>query len=310
MDELVEFSTDVKSKQNLIQRKVSETTFLGMPKMQLQFWKTWEEFSKLANLALSMDPQEITLLDARKRKLDYKSCGFKLHPLKSAVTDWPVAATLGTEQNLLYRSELEKVVRELHPGVIRVAFMAFLLRGGPGENKPAAQSIHLDMYPDQQLYDAWKEKNAGVVAFDDDPSKKDDLAEAFADPNLELKHVLGLWKPRNTKNPVYDHPLFCLDATTLAAEDAVPQYQRFTTIAEGKVVPVVNVAGSVKAAPQQRWYYFPEQTADELFVFRHKTVDDPWLVNFHAAATLPLPEGAETRSSIETRAYCFFAKGK
>ena len=80
----------------------------------------------------------LTLLDARRRSLDYETVGFKLHPLTSQVKEWQQAAVEGTEDNVAYKAELEKVVRELHPGVKRIAFMTFLLRGGRGENAPAA----------------------------------------------------------------------------------------------------------------------------------------------------------------------------
>ena len=120
--------------------------------------------------------------------------------------------------------------------------------------------------------------------------------------------VLGLWKPRQA-GPTYDTPLFIGDASTLSAADVIPQYQRFENVSAGKVQTVINTAGSIKHSDKQKWYYYPEQTSEEVVIFRHKTAHSPYKVNFHAAASLPLPEGALTRQSIETRAFLFFKKG-
>ena len=101
------------------------------------------------------------------------------------------------------------------------------------------------------------------------------------------------------------------DPNTVEPDDVLPQFQLFEHRVEGKgMVQVVNVAGSLKHSDKQRWYYYPSMTNEELIVFRHKTKSDPLFVNYHAAAGgLALPEGAETRRSIETRAFCFYEKG-
>jgi len=297
--------TDVTIKTALMSAKAKDSTFVGMPKISWQIWKTWEQTSAMAGMVMKMEPHELTLLDARKRELAYRTCGFCLMPLVSEVTNWQAAATVGTPENTLYSSELDKVIKQLHPQVKKITYMAFLLRGGQGENKPAAGTVHLDMWPDPATCEAWNAKNEKKGH----KKKADaDVSDGFSDDGLELGMVLGLWKPRQA-NPTYDYPLFMCDASTLSKDDCIPQYQRFENISAGKVQTVVNVAGSIKYSAQHQWYYYSEQTKDELIVFRHKTTCEPYLVNYHAAAQLPLPDGAEKRASIETRAFLFFEKG-
>jgi hypothetical protein len=49
------------------------------------------------------------------------------------VTDWKEVAKIGTPDNMAYRAEMEKAIRALHPDVAEFVWVAFLLRGGPGE---------------------------------------------------------------------------------------------------------------------------------------------------------------------------------
>jgi hypothetical protein len=68
-----------------------------------------------------------------QRKPAYLECGFTLVHNKSAVTDWKEVAKIGTPDNMAYRAEMEKAIRALHPDVAEFVWVAFLLRGGPGE---------------------------------------------------------------------------------------------------------------------------------------------------------------------------------
>ena len=45
---------------------------------------------------------------------------------------------MDTAENIKYRGELEKIIRKLHPDVVKIEWSSFLLRGPtPGENNPA-----------------------------------------------------------------------------------------------------------------------------------------------------------------------------
>jgi len=304
-------ATDVKITAQLMKRSATWTTFVGMPSLDIRVWRTWEQLRTFGGLIASMQQVELTLLDARARSatLPYAECGFTLVPLQSECTDWAAAAQTGTAENDRFQAELKKEVLKLHPSAVKVEFMAFLLRGGLGENKPAAGSIHLDMFPDDNEREAWDAQNVGVTNNVTHATKEALQKDLDADA-YELGEVLGLWKPRQTANPVYDYPMMLCDASSITADDVIPQYQRFPVkTPEGQTHTVVNVAGSLKHADAQRWFYYPQQTHEELLVFRHKTPREPIFCNFHAAAKLPLPEGAETRSSIEMRAFLFYPKG-
>lgn len=309
MDDSDTLDTDVKFKTALMKRTTTFTKFVGMPSLSIRFWQTAEQIKAMAGLISSMEQVELTLRDARARQnrkqLLYESCGFTLRPFASRCANWKEAALVGTPENDKYQGELSEVLKELHPGVVKIEFTAFLLRGGEGENKPAAGSIHLDMFPDQTEYEKWVDAQDTGQNNDRERLKQDADAGKY-----ELGLVLGLWKPRQTANPVHDYPMILCDASTIREEDVCAQYQRFPVkTPAGETTTVVNVAGSLKHAEAQRWFYYPEQTSDELLIFRHRTVADPYFANFHAAAKLPLPDGAVTRQSIETRAFLFFPKG-
>lgn len=71
---------------------------------------------------------------------------------------------------------------------------------------------------------------------------------------LQLKIVLGLWKPRNVHNPVQEAPLVVCDPNTVdIAVEAVPQEQSFYVSTEGKQVPVANMASNLKFSKSHKW---------------------------------------------------------
>lgn len=292
--------TDVTIKTAFCRQRCQQMSFNGMPKLQWRFWKTLESTAALASLISKVEQHEIVVRDARRHELSYEQTGFTLRPLCSKVVDWKAVALSGTEQCKLYEAEMEAVVRELHPEVKQIVWAPFLLRGGAGENPPAKGSMHLDYYTDDGIREAYLQAKG----------HEHPKADGVDEEKLELGMVLGVWKPRNACNPVHDYPLIVCDASTMELGDVVPQYQQFEHIKEGKRQTEVNVAGMIKWSDRQRWYYFHEQTADEVIVFHHRTVARPSFVNAHGAAgPLPLPEGAETRSSVEGRAFLFFEKG-
>jgi len=86
-------------------------------------------------------------------------------------------------------------------------------------------------------------------------------------------------------------------------------YQKDEIVLSGGQFTLINVGASPRYNAQQKFFYYPEQTNEEALIFRHMTPKDPMLACFHGAVQLPLPEGAETRSSVEGRVFCFFKKG-
>ena len=249
---------------------------------------------RFCHLAMSMELREVVILDARKREsLRYEQTGFTLLPLKSSVTDWAQVPADGSEQQLVFSAELEKVIRELHPTVEKVTFASFLLRGG-GANPPATNGLHLDMYPDLGRISAFRQGSAGAQS--EEP-----------EAGLRLGLVLGLWMPREMANPVHDYPFFFGDMSTFDLTDVVAQKQDFYQDAAGHKQRVRNIAASAPVySPAQRWYYYSQQTCDEVVIFRHLTNPPGGKASFHAAFEQPLPDGMESRKSVETRAFLYF----
>jgi hypothetical protein len=244
------------------------------------------------------DRREVAILDARKRDLDYEACGFTLRPLRSNVTDWQDVAVSGSRQQRLFESELEAVIRGLHPDVKKIRFTGDVLRGGAGSNPPLADATHLDFYPDMERVRA---------AEGDRPEGSSESPPPDELEGLEMKMVLGLWMPREMRNPVHDYPLVLGDASTFEFEDVVPQMTDLYVIADGEK----QRARHLMAAPpifssQQRWYYYNQQTCEEVVIFRHLTKPARGKACFHAAFKQPLPDGAESRKSVESRAYLYF----
>ncbi|KAL7558391.1 hypothetical protein ACA910_015285 [Epithemia clementina (nom. ined.)] len=73
-------------------------------------------------------------------------------------------------------------------------------------------------------------------------------------------HVLGI-----KAEPVCDHPLAVMDASTLQ-----PQHGRSNRIfIDLHVHTVTNLKGEISHGPDQKRYYYPDQTANEVLVFSH-----------------------------------------
>ena len=278
--------------------KAASVAWLGFPQCGLNLWRCCRQTHAFCHLVANMEKHRVVILDARKRQLDYAQTGFTLLPFKTKVSDWSKAIKLGEVQHELFKSELEEQIRVLHPEVKKITFNSFLLRGGEGANPPAANGLHLDIYPDLEKVNAFSAAARGKEANKDDPS----IA------GLELRMILGLWMPRDMSTAVHDYPFFMGDASTFRPEDVVPQRQDFYQIgADGKPQRVRNIAANPpKFSTRQRWYYYPQQTCEELTVFRHLTNPAGGKACFHAAFKQPLPEGMETRKSVETRAMLFW----
>jgi hypothetical protein len=293
-DTLAEHDTDIVYGELMFTRPgTKELCWMGFPTCSTRFFSQMYHFGKLA---MSVEKHEVAILDARRRSLDYEKCGFTLRPLESKVTNWQEVTISGSAQRNLFTDEMETIIRQLHPDVKKITFEGNLLRGGAGANPPATNGLHLDLYPD--LEQVKKVQQGG----------QDEIAEEEFE-GLEMKIVLGLWMPREMANPVYDYPLLVGDASTFEPEDIVPQRQDFYHIAEGEKQRVRNLAASAPIfSPRQRWYYYSQQTCNEVIIFRHLTEPAGGKACFHAAFQQPLPEGMETRRSIETRAFLHFSK--
>jgi hypothetical protein len=109
--------------------------------------------------------------------------------------------------------------------------------------------------------------------------------------------VINLWRPM--RGPLRDAPLAMCDGRTVAPDDL---------IASDLIYP--NRRGetySVKYNPNDRWFYFPEMTADEALLLKcyDSATDGRTRFGPHTAFVPTTPADAPPRESIELRTLVF-----
>jgi len=229
---------------------------------------------------------KMDFLNARKADLDYHVSGFSLIESPIEELDWSVK-----ENRQKFFRALEPVIRELHPDVDEIAWYDdfFLQRFVDGGNPPAIDAPHLDFHVDQTLTKAWVGQD--MTVFD---------------------MILGIWKPDNMDSPVVDYPLAFMDATTLDPKDAIPL---FGDVEQTKMDQTVHrikfTSSSMKYNSKQKWYYYPNQTSDEVLIFRQYTNENTLgtFANPHTSFKVPeFPADAPSRRSVEMRVGITFKK--
>lgn len=226
--------------------------------------------------------------------------GFVLLKHRTAVCDW--------DQDIeqVYLPEIDAMIRErLFPGrrIEVQQSSAGLLRRGRGTSTPQyAGGIHSDAPLTPELY----AKNVGAFA--------SDQAEAWWRRNYEREDAAGFinldfWRVTNMESPLDHMPLAVCQPGSLDEADIVE-------------LPMIGIAPEGRTTnhlilrhnPDQRWYYFPKMTADELLVFKLAEYwkDDPGAHPqncFHSAFVDPTaPADAEERQSCEHRVGVLFLR--
>merc|ERR1712070_248584 len=104
------------------------------------------------------------------------------------------------------------------------------------------------------------------------------------------------------KTPVCDHPLAIMDASTFR-----PEHERLNKVQLNLgFAQAHNLNGGIVHDPAQRWYYYSQQTEEEVLVFRHYTRDRFFATPHTSFLNTHCPEGGETRQSVELRVALFF----
>jgi hypothetical protein len=117
-----------------------------------------------------------------------------------------------------------------------------------------------------------------------------------------LKHrfaIINVW--RSIAGPVFNSPLACCDARTIASEDLVASERR----AKERIGELELVSWN----PAHRWYYYPEMGVDEVLLIKtfDSARDGRARRSIHTAFSNPLaPPDAPPRESIESRLLVLF----
>ena len=274
-------------KMQFVRPCVDVAAFMGMPTLSWQLHVSLRQlYTLIFRLIWQLEPHEIIIRDARARhkELDYATNGFTLLPFNSsAVSSYITEA--GQQQ---YQTELEHIVRKLHPKAKTVTWTSFLLRGEglSGSNPPATDGAHLDNYQNISALREFTGNN-----------------HSLSNEKEQLQVTIGFWKPIQMSTPVCDYPLTLMDAASFKPQHQVRFEQHFSHIEAGETKTIKNLASHVHYHKAQRWYYYSAMSNDDLLVLRHYT-QETFLANVHAAFHQPsCPDNADTRKSIETRAY-------
>jgi hypothetical protein len=246
-----------------------------------------------------MDPagREVPVSDARALQRDeglseaafFARHSFVLLPHVSAVDDWD-------QNDGVYQREIDELIRaRLFPGRrVEIQQGPNVLRRGRDTPTPMyADGVHSDGGVDLDDY----VHNIGAFAGEEAAQWWRNLYERR---EVEGLIWIDVWRPTNMRAPLQHMPLALCDPTSVEARDVVPV--AMTGIApEGRESRHLTLRFSA----EQRWYYYPRMTCDELLAFKlaefWKT-PTPVRNCFHSAFDDPLtPEGAEERQSCEHR---------
>jgi hypothetical protein len=257
------------------------------------------QYFAVGSVAPGMDPwgRQVNIMDARELQEHealseaefFSRHSFVLLPHISRVRDWD-------EDGSIYQSEIERIIRErLFPGV-RVEIQQgpdVLRRGRNTPNPDYADGVHSDGGRDLEDY------LHNIAAF------ANPEAAIWWRKLYERSYVSGLvwidfWRTTNMNGPLEHMPLALCDPTSIEPDDLVP-------VAMMGIAPQERESRHLclRFDAQQRWYYFPHMTTDELLAFKlaeFSKESTPVRNCFHSAFRHPdTPANAEKRQSCEHR---------
>jgi hypothetical protein len=275
------------------------------------------------NLGKQEKKTRVQVFDARKKEQEegltkrefFDRYGFVLlqHRTEMKAEDWLVnsarpapdakdldpyfakAKELSSPVKDIYAKEIDPLIRDLLPSAGEIFYPLGALRRGPGgPNNFYGLGVHQDygLYP----------KDMVTTRFNREESFEDWEKRLNCDGTAGYC-VINFWRPvLPMRGPVQNTPLAVCDPRTVNVEDVVPQDLY-------GFVPGGQHNMGVKFNADQRWYYYPGMTKDEVLVFRQflyeKGVEAPYSklkTVFHTAFHHPAaPKDAESRCSSEYR---------
>jgi hypothetical protein len=219
--------------------------------------------------------------------------GFVLLNAPHAVTDW------GDKDNVAanYLPQVEEIIRtRLYPGrkLIVMQPPTVMRRGARTDTPQYGTGVHCDH---DRTADDYQHNVAAFVG--DEMAGK--WREGFEKEEVETFVVLDFWRP-TMDEPLRHMPLVLCDPNSIEPEDMVSSELEGIAPNGGATRHI-----SLKHNGGQRWYYYPEMTADEVLVFKLfelRKGEEPqrFRACLHAAVDDPsTPPDAPHRQSTEHR---------
>ncbi len=230
---------------------------------------------------------------------------FVLLEHSSNVRNWdshPAVAPEDTDIARIYYPEISKIIRErLFPGHrLEIPEERYLLRRGPDTPNPFYGSVvHQDFGLSADDY----EEN--VAAYGTDESAQAWRRQYDRDEVAGFL-VINFWRTVYMDEPLRHLPLTICDPCSVEPDDVLSTgLVNFTPTGRPS-----NQLG-MRFNPEQRWYYYPRMTTDEVLAFKNFQCwkDEPPTLRtcFHSAFDEPdPPEQASERQSCEYRIGVFF----
>ncbi len=219
---------------------------------------------------------------ARALSLDRE--GFALMPHTSSVTDFYDETAIKD----VYVPELERLIGALM-GAKRVLMFDHTRRTGPREDTGGLRTRE----PVRRIHNDYSEKSG--------PRRMLDL---IGEPEAALQRgrrfaIVNVWRPM--RGPLQETPLGLCDATTVRAADWIETDQVYRDR--------VGETYCLAWAPEQRWYYAPDMTPEEIILIKSydSALDGRARFCAHSAFDdITAPADAPPRASIEARLLALF----
>lgn len=247
--------------------------------------------------------------------------GFALLSHKTATQDWSTDMNVDNDATRAYMRELEEMINDqlLPSWSVSELLPSPGLRRGPGAKNESGMAtaygmgVHQDFGLDADDYEDYFRALSP-------PLGGEGVCRAWRDHfnsgEVCGMMVLNFWRPVLMKEPVRDKHLCVCDPHSVKPEDMVRcGYPGGAIQGPEETVKLTNVM-SLRYNPDQKWYYYPEMTCDEILVFKqfdYFKEDGAATLRtcFHSAFKDPTaPEDAEQRQSYEFRVKLYFDGGR
>jgi len=247
------------------------------------------------------ESRTVSILDARKHNPgSFEQTGFTLIQLdeEPKTTNWRP----GSEDISLFQKQLEPHLMKMYPQTKRIQWMTNLVRGGNHfGDQPAAPAPHLDYHQNDTEREIFYDSYDLPVPFGDNKNEPNVLMGVFDNEDEKLGVMLGVWKPIQP-DQICDLPLAIMDARTFEPENQILYYLHINFL----FMTFHNLNGAISYNPNQKWYYYSQQTTKEVLVF-HQYTKGKWRANPHTAfKNKNCPKDTESRISAEIRVALYF----